>query len=163
MKAGEEGTSWLDGITNTMDMSLSKLQEMVERQACLVCCSPWGHEESDMTEQQQRQWTIDRQAPLSMRILQARILQWVAMLSTRGSSSPGIEPRYPTLQVDLSHPGNPRILEWVAYPFSRGTSWPKNQTGISCIADEFFTSRVTREANIRNSSDKIEGTHNYVI
>ena len=83
---------------------------------------PWGCKESDMTEQQQRQWTIDRQAPLSMRILQARILQWVAMLSTRGSSNPGIEPRYPTLQVDLSHPGNPRILEWVAYPFSRGTS-----------------------------------------
>ena len=31
-------------------------------------------------------WTIACQAPLSMGILQARILQWVAMPSSRGSS-----------------------------------------------------------------------------
>ena len=33
-------------------------------------------------------WTVARQAPLSMGILQARILEWVAMLSSRGSSQP---------------------------------------------------------------------------
>ena len=33
-------------------------------------------------------WTIAHQAPLSMRILQARILEWVAMLSSRGSFQP---------------------------------------------------------------------------
>ena len=32
--------------------------------------------------------TAARQAPLSMRILQARILEWVAMSSSRGSSPP---------------------------------------------------------------------------
>ena len=31
-------------------------------------------------------WTVAHQAPLSMEILQARILEWVAMLSSRGSS-----------------------------------------------------------------------------
>ena len=31
-------------------------------------------------------WTVARQAPLSMRILQARILEWVGMPSSRGSS-----------------------------------------------------------------------------
>ena len=31
-------------------------------------------------------WTVARQAPLSMGILQARILEWVAMPSSRGSS-----------------------------------------------------------------------------
>ena len=31
---------------------------------------------------------IARQAPLSMGILQARILEWVAVLSSRGSSQP---------------------------------------------------------------------------
>ena len=46
----------------------------------------------------------------------------------------------------LSHQGTPRILEWVAYPFSRGSSRPRNQTGVSCIAGEFFTSWATREA-----------------
>ena len=51
--------------------------------------------------------------------------------------NPGIEPRFPTLQVDLyrlSHKGSPKILEWVAYPFSSRSSWPRNQTGISCMA-----------------------------
>ena len=34
----------------------------------------------------------------------------------------------------LSHQGSLWILEWVAYPFSRGSSWPRNQTGVFCIA-----------------------------
>ena len=33
-------------------------------------------------------WTVAHQAPLSMGILQARILEWVAMSSSRGSSQP---------------------------------------------------------------------------
>ena len=41
---------WLDGITNSMDMSLSKLR-VVNGQGGLACYSPWGRRESDMTEQ----------------------------------------------------------------------------------------------------------------
>ena len=33
-------------------------------------------------------------------ILQARIMEWVAMSSSRGSSNPGIKPRSPALQAD---------------------------------------------------------------
>ena len=33
-------------------------------------------------------WTVARQAPLSMEVLQASILEWVAMTSSRGSSQP---------------------------------------------------------------------------
>ena len=41
---------WLDGITDLMDMSLSKLWESgIDRKAC-VCCGPWGSKELDMTE-----------------------------------------------------------------------------------------------------------------
>ena len=40
----------LDGITGWMDMSLSKLWELVMGQGSLACCSPQGHKESDMTE-----------------------------------------------------------------------------------------------------------------
>ena len=41
---------WLDGITNSTDMSLSKLVDG-EGQGSLACCSPWSPKESDITEQ----------------------------------------------------------------------------------------------------------------
>ena len=42
---------WLGGITDSMDISLSKLQELVgDGQRSLMCCSPWGRKESDTTE-----------------------------------------------------------------------------------------------------------------
>ena len=53
----------------------------------------------------------DPMAPLSMGILQARILEWVAMPSSRESNL-GIKPRSPALQAAslLSEPpGNPSI------------------------------------------------------
>ena len=37
-------------------------------------------------------WTVARQTPLSMGILQARILEWVPFLSPRDLPDPGIEP-----------------------------------------------------------------------
>ena len=40
---------WLDGMIDSMDMSLSKLRDS-EGQGSLACCSPWGCKESDMTE-----------------------------------------------------------------------------------------------------------------
>ena len=40
------------------------------------------------------------QAPLSLGILQARILEWVAYSFSRGLPDPGIEPGPPALQVD---------------------------------------------------------------
>ena len=64
--------------------------------------------------------------------------------------NPEIELRSPKLQVDslpAEPQGKPRIMEWVAYPFSRGYSWPRNWTGVSCIAGWFFTSWAIRGAH----------------
>ena len=42
---------WLDGISDSMDMSLSKLWEIVEdREAWRAARSPWSHKELDTTE-----------------------------------------------------------------------------------------------------------------
>ena len=50
--------------------------------------------------------TVARQAPLCIRILQARILEWVAMPSSGDLLNPGIKSRCPALQVD-SLPSEP--------------------------------------------------------
>ena len=47
----QEGMRWLDGMTNSIDMNLSKLWETVKDKGSLVCCSPQNHKELDKTEQ----------------------------------------------------------------------------------------------------------------
>ena len=49
-KAGQQRMRWLDGITDSMDTCLSKLQELVMDRRGLACCSPWVLKESDTTE-----------------------------------------------------------------------------------------------------------------
>ena len=46
---GEGGDKGWDGVTNSMDKNLSKLQDTGEGQGSLVCCSPWGCKESHTT------------------------------------------------------------------------------------------------------------------
>ena len=41
---------WLDGITDSTDMTVSKLWEMVKNREAWRGCSPGGHKESNMTE-----------------------------------------------------------------------------------------------------------------
>ena len=48
-RRGWQRMRWLDDITNSMNMSLSKLWEIMKDKRSPVCCSPWGHKESDMT------------------------------------------------------------------------------------------------------------------
>ena len=78
---------------------------------------------------------------------------WVGSLSLLQGIFPtqGLNPGFlhcGQILYQLSHKGSPRILEWVAYPFSSGSSWPRSWTGISCIADAFFTNWAMRGALI---------------
>ena len=61
-------------------------------------------------------WTVAHQVPLSIGILQARILEWAAMPSYRGSSQPRSALQTDSLPSEL--PGKPKNTGVVAYPFS---------------------------------------------
>ena len=51
-RRGQQRMSWLAGITDVVDVNEFE-QTLGDGggQGSLVCCSPWGHKESDMTEQ----------------------------------------------------------------------------------------------------------------
>ena len=49
-RRGPQRMRWLDGITDSMEMSLSKLWGVGDGQGSLACCCPWGRQESDMTK-----------------------------------------------------------------------------------------------------------------
>ena len=49
-RRGQQRIRWLDGITNSMDMSLGKLG-VGDGQGGLACCSSWGRKDLDTTEQ----------------------------------------------------------------------------------------------------------------
>ena len=121
-----------------------------------LCCAVLGH--SVVSDSLQRLGTVACQAPLYLGILQARILEWVIIPSSRGSSQPRdqthvfhIPGRFFTY---LRHQGSPWILEWEACAFFRESSWPRNRTRVSCIAGRCFTSWATREAPSRYLHEK---------
>ena len=85
---GINGHSLLQGMFVTRDWTPNLLHcrqilYHLSHQGSSVCCAVlscvWLFETP---------WTVAHQAPLPMGILQARILEWVAMPSSRGSSQP---------------------------------------------------------------------------
>ena len=78
----------------------------------MICCAVLS---CSLVSYSLQPWTVACQAPLSMGILHARILEWVAMPSSRGSSQPG---------------------NWIGISFISGrffTNWATRETLISLI------------------------------
>ena len=50
-RRGQQKMRWLDGIADSVDMSLGELRELVmDREAWCATYSPWDHKELDTTE-----------------------------------------------------------------------------------------------------------------
>ena len=49
-RRGRQRMRWLDGITDSMDVSLSELTGVGDEQGGMACCDSWGCKESDTTE-----------------------------------------------------------------------------------------------------------------
>jgi len=110
--------------------------------SCAVLCLITSHVWLSLTP-----WIIACQAPVSMGILQAEILEWAAMPSSKKSS----QPRDWT-QIFCTTGGfftiwatRESILERVTYLFSRGSFQSRNPTWVLCTAGRFYISWTTRE------------------
>ena len=119
-RRGRQSIRWLDSITNSMDVNLSELWEIVEDRGA------WHAAVHGVTKSQTR-----------LRDWQQQSTGWQLIISFTSQTDP---------IYALKEQNKNETRDWNGGVSSRGFSQTRDQTQVSCIAGRFFTIWATREA-----------------